>query len=267
MQIVFAHIEKKQYLCSRKTIKMNHLRGYIVLFVALLTTFGAHAQFSRLAGAIERERQMNEGATLLWGQRGCEAQGYVVALGQDGYYSVWNNNQRQWQIATPAGSILIHILLYDPRAVCIQRWTGSKWCIIDTQAHPNRKGLYQNAEVVPYSYDDVKCVSHRAPIAVAKGNGDKRKWGLVTCNPATGVWKHTVKDEWDSMKLKLSGRDDVFYARAHKSGYSALFALDGSVIAEGAYDDLMIEDGLIKYKQNGNWAVLKPFVVLPNYTR
>lgn len=246
---------------------MSHFRSHIIFVLMLLMTQSAHAQFSRLAAAIERERQMNEGATLLWGERGCEAQGYVVALGMDGYFSVWNNNAKQWQIATPAGSILIHILLYDPRAVCIQRWTGSKWCIIDTQAHPNRKGLYQNAEVVPYAYDDIKCVSYRAPIAVAKGSGEKRKWGLVTCNPATGVWKHTVDDEWESMRLKLSGRDDVFYARAHKSGYSALFAVDGSVIAEGAYEDLLIEDGLIKYKQNGQWAVLKPFVVQPNYKR
>jgi hypothetical protein len=267
MQIKFAHIEKKQYLCSRKPIKMPSFRSHIVLILMLLTAHGAHAQFSRLASAIQRERQMNEGATLLWGQRGCEASGYVVALGTDGYYSVWNDNAKQWQISTPAASILIRILLYDPRAVCIQRWTGGKWCIIDTQAHPNRKGMYQNAEVVSYAYDDIKCVSYRAPIAVAKGNGEKRKWGLVTCNPATGVWKHTVYDEWESMRLKLSGRDDVFYARAHKSGYSALFAVDGSVIAEGAYEDLLIEDGLIKYKQNGQWTVLKPFVVQPNYKR
>ena len=30
---------------------------------------------------------------------------------------------------------------------------------------------------------------------------------------------------------------------------------------------LVIEDGQIKCKQQGNWIVLQPFVILPNYTR
>lgn len=247
---------------------MHRFRTYGLMVLLLMSSVGMQAQFSGIARAIARENYLNENATLLWGQRGCEAQGYVVALGPDGYFSIWNDNGKNWQVATPAGSILIKIILYDPRAACIQRWTGSNWCIIDMQGNPKKRGMHQNTEVVGYFYDDVKCVSHRAPIAVGKGrDADKRKWGLVTRDPKTGVWSHSVDDTWDDIKIKLSGPDDIFYAQAHKPGYSALYALDGSVIAEGSYDELRIEDHQIICKQNGQWTVLKPFVVLPNYTR
>ena len=241
------------------------------MVLLLICSVGIQAQFSSVSRALARDNYMNENATLLWGQRGKEAQGYVVAwIYTQGYdlYSLWNDNTKVWQFFMPASSVIKNIILYDPRAVCAQRYLGSNWCIVDTQAYPTKRGMHQNKEVLGYFYDDVKCVSHRAPIAVGKGrDADKRKWGLVTRDPETGVWSHTIDDIWDEIKIKLSGPDDIFYAQAHKPGYSALYALDGSVIAEGPYDDLRIEDHQIICKQNGQWTVLKPFVVLPNYTR
>ena len=248
-----------------------------VLAVLSLSPLGAQSIKQKLtkgtiSGSVEKEEhhekqqaQKATGTQTVEVAGGTSADGYSVIRGEDGYYSVYNDNAHQWQIAEPKGSTLIHIVLYDARAVCVQRWLGHKWCIVDMKAYPNKRGYYQNAEVVSYEYDEVKCIARNAPIAVGKDKGKKTFWGLVTRNPETGEWSHSVGDVWSSMDLYR--HEDIYYARALSEGYAALYALDGSIIAEGPYEDLNIFDGMIEYKKNGEWHQLRKIFILPEYRR
>lgn len=223
------------------------------------------AGVGNLVGAIQRQQMMNASAMLLYGQEGCEADGYVVAQGIDGYFSVWDGNAKCWQIMEPSSSTILQIILFDARACVIHRWLRGKWCIVDMLGHPEKKHYYRNQVVVDYKYDDMKCVARNAPIAVGKGKGKKMRWGLVTRNPESGAWNHSVEDNWESMDIYRF--EDIFYARALRKGYATLYALDGSIIAEGAYEDLNIFDGNIEGKNNGQWTKIAPFEIVANYRR
>lgn len=221
-----------------------------------------------IVGAIQQRQASNAAATLLYGEEGREADGYVVARGIDGYYSVWSTTNEWWQIMEPSSSTILNIILYDARACVIHRWLQSKWCIVDLEAFPDKKQYNKNKAILGYKYDDMKCVGRNAPIAVGKKKGKKMLWGLVTRNPESGEWRMTVseKENWARMDIFKCG-EEMMYARALRQGYATLYALDGSIIAEGAYEDLNIFDGVIEAKQNGQWTQLHKLEILPNYLR
>jgi len=256
---------------------MNYFR---TLLIALIAGTGIlHAQNGKvesvknqvmdgvgsIVGAIQNRQIQNAGATLLYGEAGCEADGYVVARGMDGYYSVWNSKDNWWQIMEPSSSTILQIILYDARACVVHRWLRGKWCIVDLEGNPEKKKYARNKEILGYKYDEMKCVARNAPIAVGKGKGKKMRWGLVTRDPQSGAWSLTVAEQWE--KMDLFRYEDIMFARALRTGYATLYALDGSIIAEGPYDDLNIFDGIIEAKQNGKWSPLKPLEILPNYRR
>ena len=218
-----------------------------------------------VVGAIQRQQMLNASAMLLYGEEGRDADGYVVARGIDGYYSVWNYQQNNWQIMEPSCSTILEIILYDARACVVHRWLKSKWCIVDLEGYPDKKKYAKNKVLLKYKYDAMKCVARNAPIAVGKKKGKKMIWGLMTRDPESGAWSHSVEDNWEQMDLYRF--EDIFYARALKQGYATLYALDGSVIAEGPYDDLNVFDGVIEAKQNGQWTKLNQLEILPNYRR
>ena len=244
------------------------------LITSLIPAYGQNVQTTvnnlsagvgNVVGAFQRRDMMNASAMLLYGQEGCEADGYVVAQGIDGYFSVWNSKERWWQIMEPSSSTIIGIVLYDARACVVHRWLRGNWCIVDLEGHPGKKQYAKNEYILKYKYNEMKCVARNAPIAVGKGKGKKMRWGLVTRDPESGAWSHSVEEIWESMDIYRFA--DIFYARALRQGYACLYALDGSIIAEGPYEDLNIFDGNIEAKNNGEWSKLAPLEMLDNYRR
>lgn len=243
-------------LCAQSAQKVENMTNQVM------------GGIGNVVGAIQQRYAANAAATLLYGEAGREADGYVVARGIDGYYSVWSTENNWWQIMEPSSSTILNIILYDARACVIHRWLQSKWCIVDLEAFPEKKQYNKNKAILGYKYDEMKCVARNAPIAVGKKKGKKMIWGLVTRNPETGAWSMTVseKEKWEKMDIFKCG-EEMMYARALRQGYATLFALDGSIIAEGPYEDLNVFDGMIEAKQNGQWTQLRPLQILPNYRR
>ena len=184
------------------------------------------------------KRLMNSTAEKFYGVEGCEDNGYVVTRGRDGYYTVWNNNAQKWQLMDPSGSTFINIILYNSRAVCVQRWLKKKWSIVDFC--PNGRtdgGVVKNKIVVDFDYDSIKCVAKGAPIAVGKQKKSKWQWGLVTCDTSSGVWQHNVDDTWDGIDiLPLSNNS---FAIARKDNLLTLFSSDGKRITEKFYSQIL----------------------------
>ena len=202
---------------------------------AEMATLAVGAYIGMLSDMISAKQRFNASADKLYGVPGCEDDGYVVARGKDGYYSIWNSNGNFWAILDPDTSTLTDIILYNARATCIQRWLGHKWCVTDLS--PNGKYKKGAKDIVGHKYDAVKCVAKDAPIAVGKNKKNEWKWGLVTRDPATEKWEHTVEDKWDDIDILPVGNKS--FALAKSNGQTTLFSSEGKQLTRDSYSQIV----------------------------
>lgn len=222
-----------------------------------LATTMLSSYLTNLPGKFERIAQMNAAAQKMYGVPGGEADGYVVAIGTDGYYSVWSDKSKRWVFNDPASSTMTDIIMYDPHAVCIQRWLGHKWGVFDVTIGGTNKN-YRNAIEV-FKYDSVKCVAKDAPIAVGQKKGKKYRWGLITKGDNVNTWSHTVKNEWDNFDILPTILTN--FAIGHKDGKCALFAQNGNMVTQPLYDAItpVFADGTHTYFfvcMNALWGLM-----------
>ncbi|MBP5344796.1 MAG: WG repeat-containing protein [Bacteroidales bacterium] len=199
-----------------------------------LMTSVLSSYLSGLSDRQARNAQMNAAAEKLFGVPGGEADGFVVAVGTDGYYSIWDDNSKRWAFEEPYASSLTGMILYNSRAVCIQRWMGHKWGVFDM-----KKGKVGSTNLVKkavefYKYDSIKCVAKDAPIAVGLKKGKKYRWGLITKGDNVDTWSHTVEDKWDNFDILPMALTN--FAIGHKEGKCALFAQSGKMLTQPLYD-------------------------------
>lgn len=224
-----------------------------------LMTSVLSSYLSSLPGKYERNMQMNAAAQKLYGVPGGEADGFVVAVGTDGYYSIWDDNSKKWAFEEPYASTLTGMIMYNSRAVCVQRWLGHKWGVFDM-----KKGKIGSVNVVKkavefFKYDSVKCVAKDAPIAVGKKNGKKYRWGLITKGDNVDTWSLTVKNDWDNFDILPTILTN--FAIGHKDGKCALFAQNGNMVTQPLYDAItpVFADGTHTYFfvcMNALWGLM-----------
>lgn len=200
---------------------------------AAAATVAVGAYISMLSEMLSSKERFNAAASKLYGVPGCEDDGYVVARGTDGYYSIWNGNGNFWATIDPDTSTYTDIILFNSRAACLQRWLGHKWSVLDLA--PNGK-YKKGPEYVVKKYDAVKCVAKDAPIAVGKGKNNNLKWGLVTRDPATEKWSHTVDDKWDDMDILPVGKKS--FALGKSKGQTTLFSSEGKQLTKDSYSQI-----------------------------
>jgi len=210
----------------------NSTKSTISSLTSSLMSSMLSSYLSSLPGKYERQMQMNAAAQKMYGVSGGEADGYVVAVGTDGYYSIWSDNSRKWVFEEPYASTITDMILYNPHATCIQRWLGHKWGVFDVTYGSATKSYRKAIEV--FKYDSVKCVAKNAPIAVGLKKGKTYRWGLITKHNILDSWSHTVKNEWDNFDILPMAVAN--YAIGHKDGKCALFAQDGTILIPLLYD-------------------------------
>lgn len=241
--------------------KTTSTSGSAVAAVSSLTgslmTSVLSSYLSSLPGKYERQMQMNAAAQKLYGVPGGEADGFVVAVGTDGYYSIWDDNSRRWVFEEPYASTITDMILYNAHAACIQRWLGHKWGVFDV-THGSAAKSYRKAIEV-FKYDSVKCVARNAPIAVGLKKGKKYRWGLITKHDVLDSWSHTVKNEWDNFDILPTVLTN--FAIGHKDDKCALFAQNGSMVVQPLYDAItpVFADGTHTYFfvcMNALWGLM-----------
>lgn len=220
---------------SSASTSSNSTKSTISSLTSSLMTSMLSSYLTSLPGKFERIAQMNAAAQKMYGVSGGEADGYVVAIGTDGYYSVWSDKSRKWVFNDPASSTLTDIIMYNAHATCIQRWLGHKWGVFDVTVGNTSKN-YRNAIEV-FKYDSVKCVAKDAPIAVGKKKGKNYIWGLITKENNSDSWSHTVENKWDNFDILPTVLAN--FAVGRKDGKLALFAQDGTILVPLLYESFL----------------------------
>lgn len=212
------------------------------LMSSVLSTY-----LSNLSNRSAKNAEMNAAAQKMIGVPGCEDEGYVVSVGTDGYYSIWDDNSKQWAFEEPFASTMTNTILYNHRAVCVQRWLGHKWGIFDLKKGKTGSANLAKKAIEFYKFDTVKCVAKDAPIAVGIQKGKNYRWGLVTKGDNVETWSRTVDTEWDDFNIIPTAITN--FAIGHKDGKCALFAQNGTMLIKPLYDSFapVFSDGTHTY--------------------
>lgn len=224
-----------------------------------LATTMLSSYLTSLPDRFARNAQMNAAAQKLYGVPGGEADGFVVAVGTDGNYSIWDDNSKKWAFEEPYASTLTGMIMYNSRAVCVQRWLGHKWGVFDMKKGKIGSVNLLKKAVEFYKYDSVKCVAKDAPIAVGKKSGKKYRWGLITKGDNVDTWSLTVKNDWDNFDILPTVLTN--FAIGHKDGKRALFAQNGNMVTQPLYDAItpVFADGTHTYffvSMNALWGLM-----------